>query len=156
MADPLSLAASIIAVIGAADSAGKGIVKLASLRGVPDIVLALNNEISELRLMLTELETLLYGPSLTQTSRVHLNSSILPNVLRAKDKLDALQTVTAQRLQKPDGTVNRTAWLRVERQVHEIQSSLRDSRQNINVALSIVNRCVPQSRTDAVMYSVAK
>ena len=138
--DPLSITASVIAVIGAADSAGKGILRLIALRGVPDIVLALNNEVSELKLMLHELEALLYGPSLSEASRIHLNSSILPNVMWVKDQLEVLRHITTERLHKPAGTINRSAWLKVKKQVCEIQSSLRDSRQSINVALSIVNR----------------
>jgi len=140
--DPLSLTASVIAVIGAADSTGKGLLKLIALRGVPDIVLALNNEIAELKLMLHELEALLYDTALSEVSRAHLNSSVLPNVLRAKDRLDALRTVTEQELHRRDGSINRAAWLKVERKVCRIQTSLRDSRQSINVALSIVNRYV--------------
>jgi len=140
--DPLSLTASVIAVIGAADSTGKGLLKLIALRGVPDIVLALNNEIAELKLMLHELEALLYDTTLSEVSRAHLNSSVLPNVLRAKDRLDALRTVTEQELHRRDGSINRAAWLKVERKVCRIQISLRDSRQSINVALSIVNRYV--------------
>lgn len=78
--------------------------------------------------------------TLSGASRVHLNSSILSSVLKAKDTLEALHQISKQRLQRPDGSINRAAWLKVEGQVREIQSSLRDSRQSINVALSIVNR----------------
>ena len=57
--DLLSIAASIIALIGATQQVAVGLNKLASLRGAPAAVLALNNELSDLRLVLSEAEPLL-------------------------------------------------------------------------------------------------
>lgn len=57
--DPLSLTASVITVVGVADAAGRGLKKLIALRGASDAILALNNEISDLRLTLRELDSIL-------------------------------------------------------------------------------------------------
>ena len=46
--DPLSLTASIIAVVGAGSTIGKGLKKAVEARHMPDVVLDLNNEISDL------------------------------------------------------------------------------------------------------------
>ena len=46
--DPLSLTASIVAIIGVGGQAAKAIKKLASVRGAPASILALHNELSDL------------------------------------------------------------------------------------------------------------
>lgn len=56
MADPLSIAAGIITVIGAAEAVAKGLGKLISLKGLPSTFVALNNEISDLRLVVQEVD----------------------------------------------------------------------------------------------------
>ncbi|MCJ1312345.1 hypothetical protein MMC25_006019 [Agyrium rufum] len=54
--DPLSLVAGIIAVVGAGGQAANAIRKIASLRGASDVVLALNNEISDLHVILVAIQ----------------------------------------------------------------------------------------------------
>ena len=56
MADPLSLIASIIAVIGVGGQVAKAVRKIASLKDAPDAVLALNNEIPDLHLVVLAVE----------------------------------------------------------------------------------------------------
>ena len=48
--DPLSISASIIAVIGTIRTVSQGLERLASLRHAPDQLLALTNEVSTLHL----------------------------------------------------------------------------------------------------------
>ena len=49
--DPLFLTASIIAIAGAGGGAAKAVRKLASLKDAPHLLLALNNEISDLNVV---------------------------------------------------------------------------------------------------------
>ena len=56
MADPLSIAASIIAVVGAAEGVGKTLTKIRNIRNAPNEILALINEVSDLRVILNDLE----------------------------------------------------------------------------------------------------
>lgn len=137
--DPLSLTASIVAVIGAADTMGKGLRRIVALKDVPDIILALNNEVAELRVLLQEIDSLLFGRHQSTASRQYLHSSLLPNVLRAKDKLRALESLLEHRLKKTDGGIDKIAWLRVEDKVRRIQKELRETRLNINTALSVLD-----------------
>ena len=44
--EPLSVAASVIAVLGAASAAGRGLQHVLALRNAPDQVIALINEVS--------------------------------------------------------------------------------------------------------------
>ena len=52
--EPLSVAANIIAVLGAGGAIINTLDQANSIRQAPDIVLALNNEISDLRLIVHE------------------------------------------------------------------------------------------------------
>jgi hypothetical protein len=66
--DPLSIAASILAVVSAAQTAAEVVKKLVALRHVPDQILQLNNEISPLYLdngvrMLSQHRYLIFGLS---------------------------------------------------------------------------------------------
>lgn len=56
--DPLSITASVLTLVTAANKVAKGLDNLASIKGAPAAVLALNNELSDLRLVLTEAEPL--------------------------------------------------------------------------------------------------
>ena len=55
MADPLSITASIIAVIGAAEGVGKTLTKIRNIRNAPTELLALINEVSDLRTILNDI-----------------------------------------------------------------------------------------------------
>ena len=44
--EPLSVAASVLAVLGAASAAGRGLQQVLGFRNVPDQVIALMNEVS--------------------------------------------------------------------------------------------------------------
>jgi hypothetical protein len=55
--DPLSVAASVIAVIGAANTAVKSIEKAISLRHAPSEIHALVNEVEDLRALLEDIDS---------------------------------------------------------------------------------------------------
>ena len=57
MADLLSLTASIIAVIGAAEGVSKTLAKIKSLLNAPDELLALNNEVSDLKIIFNDVQS---------------------------------------------------------------------------------------------------
>ena len=56
MADPLSITASIIAVVGAAECVTKTLAKIRSIRNAPDELLALINEVSDLKIILSDIQ----------------------------------------------------------------------------------------------------
>ena len=102
--DPLSITVSIVALIGAAQQVAVGLNKLASLRGAPAAVLALNNELSDLRLVLSEAEPLLLkhgraaAASQTATSTIANDTRLKLSIERAKDKLMELESIIQNRL----------------------------------------------------------
>ena len=56
MADPLSLAASIIAVVGAAEGVTKTLAKIKSICNAPYELLALVNKVSDLKIILNHVQ----------------------------------------------------------------------------------------------------
>ena len=56
MADPLSITASIIAVVGAAEGIGTIINRIKTFREEPDELFSLINEISDLRIVPSDIE----------------------------------------------------------------------------------------------------
>ena len=55
MADSLSITASIIAVVGAAEGVTKTLDKIKNIRNVSDELLALINEVSDLKAILSDI-----------------------------------------------------------------------------------------------------
>jgi hypothetical protein len=140
MADPLSISASIVALIGATGTIAKGLRKLASLRNAPDTILALNNEVSDLRLIFWEIGSLLEK----HDDRVAGIAGIDNILKRAEAGLLELETVLTKTIAAsttPNGDVdfNRVAWLRHKSRVVSMIDKLRETKANLNTALSVLS-----------------
>ena len=144
MADPLSIAASIIAVIGAAERVRKTLTKIRNIRNAPSEVLALVNEVSDLRIILGDLEGYIRQntarPQLPEEQLHHM--SIL--LQRAKDRLLELDRLVEYRLLTPESRsdrirVSRREWAQSKDTVKRFRQSLRDIRFNIVAQMVVVN-----------------
>lgn len=144
--DPLSLTASIIAVVGAGSTIGKGLKKAAAARHMPDIVLALNNEISDLRFVIHDLNDLLW-----QHDQVaHENRGPLPGhaslssaLKHVKETLLALESLIAYELTTVDSTnghikMDWSSWLRAEPKVQKLKNDIHTDRIRLSSALSVL------------------
>ena len=153
MADGLSLVASIIAVLGAADTIGKTLSRVKVLRSAPDEVLALNNEISDLTITLRNVDSCI-SMGTTQgigtTDRRAIPKDVFQHmstlITRAKDQLLQLEQLIHYRILKSgsfDGEykVFRARWVRARSTVESHRQALRDVRQNIVMQLLIINSC---------------
>ena len=135
--DPLSAAASVIAVVGAIAGVSRSVKKIASLRAAPEAVLTLNNEISDLQVVLRAIETTLQ----TNTNAIDfLSSDSLHQPLnRAKEKLLELSIILEYQIIKVgDGgelTINSLAWARKYSKIKGIQNDLRLIRLNLATIL---------------------
>ena len=145
MADPLSLIASIIAVVGAAETIGKTISKGKILRNAPDELLALNNEVSDLTVTLRNIEHCL--PT-NDTERSAVSQETLQHtstlIERAKHRLIDINQLIHYRLLKSgsfegDFKVFRTRWMREKSEVERHRIALRDIRQNIVLQILVIN-----------------
>ena len=161
--NPLSLTASIIAVIGVGGQAARAVRKLASLKGASDTVLALNNEISDLRLVVLAIQDIFQKQQTngvqfpgSTASEVDINASVTSSLRHAKEKsveLDALYRRLSTSAPGTNGPaslpVNRVAWLREQRRIRQMQEDLRDVRLKLNATLGVLNSYVGGSHFNA-------
>ena len=142
--DPLSVTASIITLLAAGGSIVDGLEKLASLREAPDIILALNNEISDFRVVIFEIANYLQQEpiqSLPNAQGFHTN--ILPLLNRARDKLDELEALIEYKLVLPrnDGNIrlNKTGWIWERQKVKRIQEEIRSVKISLVATVGVLN-----------------
>jgi hypothetical protein len=136
--DPLSVTASILTLLGTAEVASKGLKKFMSLKGAPALVFALNNEVSELRLTLKEIEVILGYKANSTSMKKYLDSGVHPIIATGRSKLLALEELIHMRLTRPDGSLDKVAWLRVEDKVAGLQKDLRHISQKLATVLGIM------------------
>ena len=144
MADPLSITASIIAVVGAAEGVTKTLAKIKSIRNAPDELLPLINEVSDLKIILSDMQNYItQNTQKPQISQQELrNISTLIN--RAKEKLLELDQLIQYRLVKPESIsdqikVSRREWLRAKSTIEKFRQSLRDIKLNIMAQMMVIN-----------------
>ena len=146
MADPLSIIASIIAVIGAAESAGKALNRIRDIMNAPDEVLALSNEISDLTVVLKHVETYIPAANGAVISLEYLEHlSVL--VKRAHSKLAQLENIMHDHLPESGGANRRSSplrlwWALLKTKVNGLRVDLRDIKLSIIVQITTVTRCV--------------
>ena len=133
--DPLSLTASIIAVLGAGGTIAKGLSKIRRLKSAPDILLQLNNEVTDLHLLIRAVNELYHRPTnLNPTST--LQEKVVCNALeRAKYAVLELEKLIEYVLTKQTarGTeVDTLAWSRVLDRVKEAKNNIRTARTDLN------------------------
>jgi hypothetical protein len=142
--DPLSITASVLAIIAGVQQALKGIQTLRSLKNCPEDWLALSNEVSDLGILVNQVDALssrLQGrddDGAVSALRVHMN--------RANEKLQALNASIHEDLVKRVGhdltRISRWAWVRNEGKVRAAIQDLRNVRGNIGVALGTITSYV--------------
>ena len=153
MAEPLSIIANLIAVLGAVEDVGKTLAKIPSRHTVSDELLALINEISDFKIVLSDIQSFV----VLNTKRLQDFPDELQNMLiltdRAKKILAQLDELIQYRLVKPDSTLNqlrvsRRQWLKANNTVKRFRRELRDVRLNFVTQMIIINSCVsPENNT---------
>ena len=143
MAAALSLAASIIAVLGAAEGVAKALSKVRSIRKASDEVLALNNEVSNLQVILCDVQGYVRNIPESHISQEHLQH-LLTFVDQAKEKLLQLDRLIHYDVLKPQSLPNnikisKIEWLKAARTIDEFRRSLRDTRLNIVTHMMMIN-----------------
>ena len=143
MAEAISLAASIVALVGAADAAGKTLSKARLLYRAPVELLALNNEVADLTVVIRNLENHLHATTsaTTQESTNHLRTL----VERARDRILQLDQLIHYEFLKSgsfdndDYKVFRLRWARSKETVEGHRQALRDAKQNIVIHMLAID-----------------
>ena len=137
------MTASILAVLGAAGGVSSGLHRLISLRRVPDVILALNNEISYFQLLLRMTSELLQesGPNIQESSSTSMQN-LRPILIRAKEKLFELDLLILSGLTSAgdnrECAVNKVFWVREHKRVKELQDEIRSIRINLVAAVGVL------------------
>ena len=141
--DILSAVSSVITLLGAGGTIVQGLERLSSLREAPNTVLSLNNEVSDFRVAILELLSLLQQDSVRSSISPAYNNNLDSVVRRARDKLVELECLIEYRLLAPtSGTeirLNKTAWILERYKVKRIQEDIRSIRINLITMLGILN-----------------
>ena len=138
----VSLVASIVALVGAADAVGKTLSKARLLYRAPDELLALNSEISDLKVVMRNIGSHLHAtdPTSSQESLNHLK--IL--VERARDRTLQLDQLIHYQFLKSgsfdgDYKIFRLRWARSKNAVESYRQALCDAKQNIVIHMLAID-----------------
>ena len=138
--DPLSLTVSIIAIVGGGSTVGKGLKKILSARHLPDVLLQLNNEVTDLQFIVQDMNDLLQ-----QQAQKPLPSyaSLISALKSSKQTLLALESLIAYELTTVDSRDRQTridwiSWLRVEPKIKRLKEDIRTDRVRLSSALSLL------------------
>ena len=138
--DPLSVTASVLAIVGAAQQTVKGIAKLRAFQQAPAELSALLNEVADLQAVLTHIATL--GEQLDHQGSRGPVIALQSHIIRAKDQLLLLDQLIHYHLVRHTNAgeirVARLAWARDQTKVHAMQSDLRSTRLNLSIILGAV------------------
>ena len=140
MADPLSITASIIAVIGAAEGVSKVFSKIKDVRQAPNDLLALMNEVSDLRAVLGDVERHIQGADriLLPPEQAARMSDLIQ---RAKNCVSELNRLIQRRLVKPSAgeiKVSRRGWAIAQPTVVRFRENLRDIRLSLLTQMTVM------------------
>lgn len=139
--DPLSITASIIAIVGLANQCAT---RLRVLGQASTEVILLVNEISDLNTLLTQLIVLNHQTEQLEKSAAEGSRIALKSLLnRAEEQLLALHKLVQNDLTRSTSgkstKANRLGWVRNKDHVIQLQQSIRSTRLNLAIALGTVN-----------------
>ena len=144
MADPLSVTASVIAIMGAAEGVSKALARIKEIKNAPSELLALMNEFADLRVVLGDVERNIRNAQrskLPERELAHL--STIAN--KAKDQLLELDQLFHYRLVKPNASqfkISRREWARAKATIKRFRNSLRDVRLDILTQMAVISSYV--------------
>ena len=142
--DPLSIVASIIAVVGVGGKAAKAVRRLAALRDAPDLMLALNNEISDLCLAAQAVQDILQEQLTShQPMKPSVKTSITNSLQLANDQVGQLEAFYQRLLRSSPVTgvpieVNKSMWLRERKHIKKLQHKFHNVRVNLWISLGLL------------------
>lgn len=150
--DPFSIAVGVVGVVTAIDVLRKAVRKLAKMRHAPEGLIALNNEISDLHVILIRIRSI---PTEQSADATHgsICDDLWHNIQQANHFVFRLQSIVDRSLTKQDrhkmDSVRRFVWMRAQSEVETIRKELRKCRMNMADLLAVMTMfaCFPTSLT---------
>ncbi|KAL9127068.1 MAG: hypothetical protein Q9175_007808 [Cornicularia normoerica] len=156
MADPISLTASIVAIIGVCRTSAKFVIRFAEgVHNAPKELIATSNEVNDLNVILCQVDKAYqndYVPPNTSRDQ-ELEAALTGQLTQAQVLLSDLDTLvkTCSKVSADDKiTVDRIGWQRKRRTVDKIRSRLKTTQRNIHMLISLTTASVSQKAIVAV------
>jgi hypothetical protein len=138
MADPFSILAGILSLIDvSARLSSKTRFIARTVKNAPSEILALGNELEDLRVVLNEAENGQQEMVVALKDRPALHISLVEEIAKAREKVVQLEQIIDQ-VSSVEGHM-RIRWLRKQRQIQVFQLELRKIRQRIQELLVSFN-----------------
>ena len=137
--DPLSITASTLTVLSTLET---GFRLIKSYRDAPGKLEALNNEITDITAIVTEVARVVdkFQSKIESSSDEGSNlTAALSNIREKARELEVLfrSCVTLPSLASNGAEVSRISWLKLRSKVQRLQTELRDGRLKLSIALAI-------------------
>ena len=143
MTDPFSVTVGILTLLGATGTVGKFLKEVIGLRKGPEILLALNNELVDLQILVQDVR----GVLLQQFDIPEQvpDEGLVRSLAKVRVVLSEFENLLAYGLSRVsrDGSqleLDKSNWLRHKSRLHEIKDQIRVSKEDLAVALALFTR----------------
>ena len=138
--DPLSVSASVVALLGAGGTLAKLLRKGIGLKNAPDVLRALNDEVSELQATANDVNDLLWTAN--RDSDDHPPKSLVSSLSRVKSTLLQLESYISYQLtivtaDAEGNRLDKLVYLRAEHRLQEFKDEILTSRIALAAGLSL-------------------
>ena len=143
MGDPLSLAASILTLLGAGGAIGRTLKKVVALRHAPAILLALNNEVADLDNVVRTIDTVLHRhKNILELASIGYLGESLDKIRQALSTFENLISYELTVIEGKDShlRLDKSTWLRAESKVRALKDELRAEKADVCLALSVLTQ----------------
>ena len=143
MVDPLSITTGIVTLLGAGERIGKILRKVASLRNAPEILLAVNNEITDLRAVVLMFDDLLQRQYNRSDAAPY--SQLSASLEKAKQTLLRLEQLVSYELTVVEDDdfhlrLDRSVWLLAEPKFRAMKDQIRDDKTALYRGLALLTQ----------------
>ena len=136
--DPLSITAAIVTLLSTGSTVDKALKRVIGLKDAPNVLLALNNEVADLRLLISDVSDILQArdDDTNQCSTNHL----FRGLERVKDDVRELEQFVVYQLttlgRNGDARVDKSRFLRHQIRMQELKDRIRSGKESLGFALS--------------------
>ena len=129
--DPVSVTASVIAILGTGGVIAKGLGKIRRLKNAPTILLQLNNEVADLHLLVQAVDELCRHSTLSPPLQRDLVYNNLERTRNALLELEQLIEYTLSKETNSGSQINRMGWIGSLHRIKEVKDTLRAARDDL-------------------------